>query len=233
MHGTSGSGGKSSGLEFWDVTVSLDKTIAAKDEGGLGVGSVKALNIPLLVQWWWRLHFDPYLILSRAISGIQKLNSRHELLKLGIPLSDVITKTGNENSEGRRCNVFADGMYSVQTLRKKIDELTLVDLQKMEWEKEVPNKSKNGQNSNCSGTLEKEVHLDSIAFRYCNHEEECVDHTLANCSFARVLIEWIFKWRGTVANQFNTMAGDLDFAAGWGNCPKKRRLLLVICYGVL
>lgn len=73
--------------------------------------------------------------LWEKIAGVKK-----ELLKLGIPLSDVITKTGNENSEGRRCNVFADGMYSVQTLRKKIDELTLVDLQKMEWEKEVPNK---------------------------------------------------------------------------------------------
>ena len=34
-------------------------------------------------------------------------------------------------------------------------------------------------------------------------------------------MEWVFKWCGIVAIQFNSVVEVLDFAAGWGKCPKK------------
>lgn len=63
--------------------------------------------------------------------------------------------------------------------------------------------------------------MDSIACGYCDHEEECVSHILAKCFFARIVMEWVFKWCGIVAIQFKSIVEVLDFAAGWGNCPKK------------
>lgn len=33
--------------------VSWEKVIASKELWGLGVGSIRALNVALLVKWWW------------------------------------------------------------------------------------------------------------------------------------------------------------------------------------
>lgn len=38
--------------------VAWEKVIAPKESGGLGVGSIKALNLGLIVKWWWRLKAD-------------------------------------------------------------------------------------------------------------------------------------------------------------------------------
>lgn len=35
--------------------VAWEKIIASKQDGGLGEGSIKTLNIAPLVKWWWRL----------------------------------------------------------------------------------------------------------------------------------------------------------------------------------
>ena len=56
--------------------VSWEKITTSKNEGGLGVGSIKALNIALLVKWWWRLKTNPNLLWSRAITGIHNLHSK-------------------------------------------------------------------------------------------------------------------------------------------------------------
>ncbi|KAL4556241.1 hypothetical protein LXL04_038885 [Taraxacum kok-saghyz] len=64
---------------------------------------------------------------------------------------------------------------------------------------------------------------------YCNQEDERVDHIMIICPFARLVIEWILKWCGIYGVAFNTVIEVLDFAVGWGNCPKKRRTLQAIC----
>lgn len=35
--------------------VSWPKVVAAKSDGGLGVGTLKAQNIALLTKWWWKI----------------------------------------------------------------------------------------------------------------------------------------------------------------------------------
>lgn len=98
-----------------------DKITVVKDDGGIGVGSIRALNIALLVKWWWRLRSVPSLLWSRFITSTHNLHSKHvdylansqipglwknivgvkkELMKFGIPLSDFIEYTGNENNAG-------------------------------------------------------------------------------------------------------------------------------------
>nr|KAJ0194327.1 hypothetical protein LSAT_V11C800406660 [Lactuca sativa] len=53
--------------------VSWEKVLVAKSNGGIGVGSIKALNIGLLVKWWWRLKNDSHSLWARVISGIHNL----------------------------------------------------------------------------------------------------------------------------------------------------------------
>lgn len=57
------------------------------------------------------------------------------------------------------------------------------------------------------------LYLDSVAWCYCNKDEEYADHILANCLFARIVMEWTFKWCGIGANQFTIVVEVLDFAA--------------------
>nr|KAJ0191688.1 hypothetical protein LSAT_V11C800406980 [Lactuca sativa] len=56
--------------------VSWDKVLAANEAGGLGVGSIQALNIGLLVKWWWRLNNESKSLWARVITGIHNLANK-------------------------------------------------------------------------------------------------------------------------------------------------------------
>lgn len=58
-----------------------------KDFGGLGVGSLKALNIGLMIKWWWRLRNEPDLLWCKVITAIHGLNRKpsHVLANKAIP----------------------------------------------------------------------------------------------------------------------------------------------------
>ncbi|KAL4589627.1 hypothetical protein LXL04_002535 [Taraxacum kok-saghyz] len=58
--------------------VAWDKVVAPKDLGGLGVGSLKAFNISLIVKWWWRLRENDQTLWSRVIRGIHNLKRKPE-----------------------------------------------------------------------------------------------------------------------------------------------------------
>lgn len=47
--------------------------IASKENDGLGVGSIKELNIALMVKWWWRLRNESSSLWCKVISGIHNL----------------------------------------------------------------------------------------------------------------------------------------------------------------
>ncbi|KAL7607598.1 hypothetical protein Lser_V15G19622 [Lactuca serriola] len=100
--------------------VSWDKVLTAKCNGGLGLGSIKALNIGLLVKWWWRLKDDRHSLWARVIYGIHNLADKpfeylsrntscgvwnnigrikKTLLEQGIDVQDIfrlVIKSGNE-----------------------------------------------------------------------------------------------------------------------------------------
>lgn len=56
--------------------VSWEKVIAAKGDGGVGVGSIKALNIGLLIKWWWRLKNENHSLWARVTQGIHNLSNK-------------------------------------------------------------------------------------------------------------------------------------------------------------
>ncbi|KAI3720995.1 hypothetical protein L2E82_31996 [Cichorium intybus] len=53
--------------------VSWKKVIGDKSKNGLGLGSLRALNLSLLVKWWWRLRRNPQDLWNRTITGIHNL----------------------------------------------------------------------------------------------------------------------------------------------------------------
>ncbi|KAL7614622.1 hypothetical protein Lser_V15G08580 [Lactuca serriola] len=64
----------------------------------------------------------------------------------------------------------------------------------------------------------------------CNSESESVDHLLVNCDYAREVQQWIFKWCGIGDKVFTGVGDFIDFAATWGNYPKKKDILISIFY---
>nr|KAJ0192616.1 hypothetical protein LSAT_V11C800391510 [Lactuca sativa] len=46
------------------------------DNGGLGIGSIRALNIALMAKWWWRLKTEPVSLWCRTITGIHLLQNK-------------------------------------------------------------------------------------------------------------------------------------------------------------
>lgn len=52
------------------------KVLAPKEVGGHGVGSVRALNVGLIVRWWWRLKSESSSLWCQVISSINKLEGK-------------------------------------------------------------------------------------------------------------------------------------------------------------
>ena len=47
------------GINAKKVTwIAWKNTISSKEQGGLGIGSLKALNMALLAKWWWKIKID-------------------------------------------------------------------------------------------------------------------------------------------------------------------------------
>lgn len=67
--------------------------IAPKSEGGLGVGSLFAQNITLLIKWWWRIMNDKGSLWKSVIVSIHNLYNK--------PASYIARKTSN----GVWCNI--------------------------------------------------------------------------------------------------------------------------------
>ncbi|KAL7617107.1 hypothetical protein Lser_V15G02675 [Lactuca serriola] len=77
------------------------------------------------------------------------------------------------------------------------------------------------------------INTDLVTCGECNTDEESADHIICGCSFARFTWEWIFIWCFISLPYFDKTGEVLEFATVWGNCPKKKKVLLGICYGTI
>ncbi|KAL4558591.1 hypothetical protein LXL04_036792 [Taraxacum kok-saghyz] len=50
--------------------------LAEKDRGGLGIGSLKALNLALIVKWIWRMNRETKAMWRRVIAGIHNIDRK-------------------------------------------------------------------------------------------------------------------------------------------------------------
>lgn len=120
---------------------SWDNITASKENGGLGVGSIKSLNISLIVKWLWRLHSDPQALWAKAIHAMHNLQFKpdhhyvskllpgtwknivgvcNDLRKKDIPIENVLSKQLTSTGVSWKCSLTNDGSYEVGALRKKM-----------------------------------------------------------------------------------------------------------------
>ena len=50
--------------------VAWDKVLNSRDKGGLGMGSLKAHNVALLVKWWWRFRSEEDTVWKKVVMAI-------------------------------------------------------------------------------------------------------------------------------------------------------------------
>lgn len=74
----------------------------------------------------------------------------------------------------------------------------------------------------------KGIKIPNLACHLCNKTSEMVNHLLVNCEFTKGVYEWVFKWCGIKTQQLSTVCDFINFAALWGNCPKKRSIFFSI-----
>ncbi|CAH1412783.1 unnamed protein product [Lactuca virosa] len=78
------------------------------------------------------------------------------------------------------------------------------------------------------------VNLETLTCRMCEEKDECPDHALVDCSFAKKKVaDGIWRWCNVQVGGFNKVNDLLDFVATWGSCAKRRKIIVVICYGML
>nr|KAJ0227864.1 hypothetical protein LSAT_V11C100001760 [Lactuca sativa] len=77
------------------------------------------------------------------------------------------------------------------------------------------------------------INMSSISCQMCSSGVDIVDHILLDCPIAFDSLSWIFNWCNVSIQRFLSISDFVNFAASWGNCPKKRKIFIAICYGFL
>ncbi|CAI9295967.1 unnamed protein product [Lactuca saligna] len=167
-------------------------------------------------------------------------NIEKELVKMGIPTTDVIKKHEVSNRNSWTCSLTGDGSYQVCALRQVLDVNNSIDERKLWWIKEVPIKvtcfvwrAKLGRIPTTSALSTRGISLPSTSCCQCGHNDENDIHVLVQCPFAKTVLKEIFHWCQIVLVDFQSVNEVLDYASNWGNCPKKKRRLMAIRYGTL
>ena len=239
--------------------VAWEKVVAPKKKGGLGVGSIQAINLGLLVKWWWRLKNQYNSLCRGVIYGIHKLeNKPPDLLS-----SKIIRGVWNNIAEAKqmlskynlgfhdifeqvtinkwRCKLEDDGRYSVAALRRSIEvNPNLPPSAAIKWRKEVPHKvlcftwrAMLGRIPSNAALLHRGINVQSPRCSSCGTETEDADHLLVSCPLAKRIWDWVWDWCRLNAQSFSKLGDILEFISSWGSCPKRRKMLEVICHGVI
>lgn len=56
--------------------MSWGNVTSPKEVGALGLDSLKALNLSLIVKWWWRLRVENTILWNRVIEAIHNLHRK-------------------------------------------------------------------------------------------------------------------------------------------------------------
>lgn len=115
--------------------------VAPKSEGGLGVGSIRALNMSLIVKWWWRLKEEKESLWGLVIKGIHNLHNKShdylynsnfsgvrnnivsmkkDLLKYGLEIRDVFKL---QVKSGVNTQFWTDKWLGLENLKNKFPAL--------------------------------------------------------------------------------------------------------------
>nr|KAJ0209170.1 hypothetical protein LSAT_V11C400176000 [Lactuca sativa] len=127
--------------------IAWDKILAAKDRGGLGIGSLKAQNIALLGKWWWRLKNFPdsnWAVVIKSIHGPDGglsrptatkrrngcwgtiVNIQNSLDKDQVSFLNHFQQVSNvDDSQKWTWSLDPSGLFTVSSLRSHINNIIL------------------------------------------------------------------------------------------------------------
>ncbi|KAJ9547296.1 LOW QUALITY PROTEIN: hypothetical protein OSB04_019839 [Centaurea solstitialis] len=225
-----------------------DKVIRDKKCGGLGIGSLRALNLALLAKWRWREKTEPNAIwnkLIRSYTGTwcmrgSSRNNRgtwntihgveNDLREMGINLFSFLKL--NDDGSGWEWELEQNKTYSVRSLRRLIDGVTLPAADtETEWNRWLPNKINiqiwrilNNRMQTRDNLLKRGVNMPSTDCPLCHSSSECLDHVMTSCSTTKVINAHLANWVDCWPRNALTAA---DFWAKIGSAGDKKRLTTV------
>lgn len=131
-----------------------------------------------------------------------------------------------------------DSNFTVASLRRLIEnKLFKPSGAKIIWIKTAPLKvfcftwrARLGRIPTLSSLQLKGVNIGSSLCRLCNTCNESADRLLVSCPTIRSLWCKVFGWCSISPPVVQSCRDLIDFAATWGRCPKKKRLLIAIIY---
>ncbi|KAJ9551069.1 hypothetical protein OSB04_015114 [Centaurea solstitialis] len=211
---------------FWGGTtdtkkiswMAWDKVIRDKKCGGLGIGSLHALNLALLMKWRWREKLEPNATWSKIVkycAGRARAgsvsNRNHgtwnticgvetDLREMGINVRHFLKP--KEDGNGWVWELEPSNVYTVKSLRRLIDGVKLPsDDAETEWIRWVPSKiniflwrALHNRLPTRDNLLNRGVALPNSDCPLCHAGPECINHLMTSCSTAKIVSAHLEKW---------------------------------------
>ncbi|KAJ9555388.1 hypothetical protein OSB04_010002 [Centaurea solstitialis] len=190
--------------EFQEDTLGAWNNIMAKRErGGLGIGSLKALNLALLSKWWWRLKAENHLSLwCRSILSINK-----SLQAVNIDIRSLLIRNSTIGHPGSHSawtwSLNPSGDFSVCSLRNLIDDTILINTIGLQtrWLISVPSKVNImvrrlmlNRLASKSNLVKRNIPVSNSYCIFCGFGLESEDHLFLSCPLASLLWKEFMKW---------------------------------------
>ncbi|KAL6554936.1 hypothetical protein OROGR_006194 [Orobanche gracilis] len=190
--------------------VAWDRITAPKEVGGLGLGSIKTLNMALLIKWWWKFFKESDALWVDVLKGIHGLVHPNLLNLLGIDLQVF----------GRTLNRLERSNHWISDCRFPWINWTPYKISCFVWRARLNRIPSN------SALLSRNVSIGSVYCSACCSSSECADHLLVRCPFASWVWSRVEVWCGLSGANSISVNGWVDFAAKAGHDSKKKRKFL-------
>ncbi|KAJ9561016.1 LOW QUALITY PROTEIN: hypothetical protein OSB04_006176 [Centaurea solstitialis] len=187
-----------------------------KVNGGLGVGSLKALNLALMTKWWWWFKTETDSLWKRVIQalhgvfylgggGFDGANLKGKHTGVNIPINSWFqTQNGSSNSV-RNWNWALDsfGFFTVSSLRKAFDDHYLqVNLSSSFcWNNSIPTKVNilawrlsHSRLPTKLNLVKRGMPLVSLTCPLCNNFDENEKHLFKDCTFSNTILKDVCQW---------------------------------------
>ncbi|KAJ9561163.1 hypothetical protein OSB04_006323 [Centaurea solstitialis] len=211
---------------FWGGTddkkkinwLAWNKVISDKHAGGLGIGSLRALNLALLFKWRWRelteIDIKWQKVVAHCNEGYSPLNPTRqkggtwnrirgvekEIAELGINISSLLQWKDDER--GWSWELEGNKVYSVRSLRKLIDGISLpIVSTETDWIQQLPSKinifiwrALRNRLATRDNLKKRGIQIASEVCPSCLSADENIDHLLTTCLTSKLLIALLVLW---------------------------------------
>ena len=182
--------------------------------------------------------------MDASITGVWKniVKAKMDIGKINLNFHDIFkmhVDPSSQNPEKWRCALNQHGLYTVEVVRSKMDEMQYSDSpQVVSWRKEIPIKvvgfvwkAAQGRIPSAAALNARGIPISTTACGRCGDLEDA-DHILVTCPFAAQVKDMVSDWCGVQLHQFRDVKSILECVKHWGRCPKKRRILTMVVYGM-